>query len=139
LLEIGRMSKLSILDTKRKLTKDMLENYSFVKLNESEYNNNSHIDKKYMKNCIVTLGEKGTKYMGNNKVFPSPNPQQNIDVSGAGDTFTAAFIIKYFINREKLYKELEIEGVSVKCIHSAIEFANKMSSIVVSKRGVATP
>ena len=47
-----------------------------------------------------------------------------IDVSGAGDTFTAAFIVKYFQTKD---------------IPLSIKFANEKSSDVVSKRGVVTP
>jgi D-beta-D-heptose 7-phosphate kinase/D-beta-D-heptose 1-phosphate adenosyltransferase len=50
--------------------------------------------------------------------------QEVFDVSGAGDTFIASLTIKY----------LEPNKIT-----EAIEFANKMSSIVVSKRGVVTP
>jgi ribokinase len=57
-------------------------------------------------------------------VYPSPDPKETIDVSGAGDTFTASFTLKY----------LETHDVS-----ESIIFANKMASIVVSKRGVTTP
>jgi ribokinase len=57
-------------------------------------------------------------------VYPSPDPKETIDVSGAGDTFTASFTLKY----------LETKDVS-----ESIIFANKMASIVVSKRGVTTP
>ena len=52
------------------------------------------------------------------------NLKETIDVSGAGDTFTASFTLKY----------LETKDVS-----ESIIFANKMASIVVSKRGVTTP
>jgi sugar/nucleoside kinase (ribokinase family) len=45
-------------------------------------------------------------------------------VSGAGDTFLAAFVTKY----------LETQDVNI-----SITFANEMSAIVVSKRGVSTP
>jgi bifunctional ADP-heptose synthase (sugar kinase/adenylyltransferase) len=45
-------------------------------------------------------------------------------VSGAGDTFTAFFSLKYY---------------ETKNISESITFANQMASIVVSKRGVATP
>jgi hypothetical protein len=117
---IGRNSRLSILDSKRKLTNQIIESFTFVKLNESEYNQNKGLINK--DNIIVTLGSKGTQY--NDVIYPSPNPQETIDVSGAGDTFTSSFILKYF---------------ETKNIYQSIEFANKMSSIVVSKRGVATP
>jgi len=120
LLKIGKNSKISILDSKRKLSKEIISSFSFVKLNEKESLQNSDLLR--CKNILVTLGSKGTKF--NDEIYPSPNPQETIDVSGAGDTFTASFILKY------------IESGDIK---SSIIFANKMSSIVVSKRGVAIP
>lgn len=119
LKEIALKSKLSILDSKRKLTNDVIKDFTFVKLNELERNNNPNLT---TENIITTLGKKGAYYNG--ELFESPNPQDTIDVSGAGDTFTAAFIIKF-------YESLE-ERV-------AIEFANQKSSEVVSKRGVVIP
>ena len=120
LLTIGRNSKISILDSKRKLSKEIVNSFTFVKLNEKESLQNS--DLLECKNILVTLGSKGTKF--NDEVYPSPNPQETIDVSGAGDTFTSAFILKY------------IETGDIK---TSIIYANEMASIVVSKRGVATP
>jgi sugar/nucleoside kinase (ribokinase family) len=70
----------------------------------------------------VTLGSKGAKYI--DTVYPSPDPKETIDVSGAGDTFTASFTLNY---------------LKTKNVEESIIYANKMSSIVVSKRGVATP
>jgi D-beta-D-heptose 7-phosphate kinase/D-beta-D-heptose 1-phosphate adenosyltransferase len=119
LKEIGRKSKLSILDSKRKLTNDIVENFSFVKLNEQERNNNPELKGD---NIITTLGKQGASYQ--DIIFPSPSPKDTIDVSGAGDTFTASFIAKYY---------------QTKNISLSIKFANKMSSEVVSKRGVSTP
>jgi D-beta-D-heptose 7-phosphate kinase/D-beta-D-heptose 1-phosphate adenosyltransferase len=118
--QIGLKSKLSILDSKRKLTKEIVESFTFVKLNELEHENNKDLTDVY--NIITTLGSKGCKY--NNKIYSSPNPQETIDVSGAGDTFTSAFIMKYFETKD---------------IDQAITFANQVSAIVVNKRGVATP
>ena len=120
LINIGKNSKISILDSKRKLTKEIVSSYTFVKLNEKESLHN--FDLLECKNILVTLGSRGTKF--NDELYPSPNPQETIDVSGAGDTFTSAFILKY------------IETGDIK---SSIIWANEMSSIVVSKRGVATP
>lgn len=117
---LGRFSKLSILDSKRKLTKEIVESFTFIKLNEKEFNNN--LDLKDCKNIIVTLGEKGAKY--DETLYSSPNPKETIDVSGAGDTFTASFILEYFKTKD---------------VEKSIVYANEMSSIVVSKRGVATP
>jgi bifunctional ADP-heptose synthase (sugar kinase/adenylyltransferase) len=120
LLKIGKNSKISILDSKRKLSKEIISSFSFVKLNEKESLQNSELLE--CNNILITLGSRGTKF--NDEVYPSPNPQETIDVSGAGDTFTASFILKY---------------IEIGDIKSSIIFANKMSSIVVSKRGVATP
>jgi bifunctional ADP-heptose synthase (sugar kinase/adenylyltransferase) len=117
---IGLKSKLSILDSKRKLTKEIVNSFTFVKLNEIEHENNK--DLKGFENIITTLGSKGCKYKG--KIYSSPNPQETIDVSGAGDTFTSALIVKYF---------------ETKNIDLAITFANEVSAIEVNKRGVATP
>ena len=119
LKEIGRKSKLSILDSKRRLTNDIVEAFTFVKLNESERLNNPKLQGD---NIITTLGKKGAEYK--NIIFESPDPQDTIDVSGAGDTFTSAFIVKYF--------QLKDERV-------AIKFANRKAAEVVSKRGVSTP
>jgi bifunctional ADP-heptose synthase (sugar kinase/adenylyltransferase) len=120
LLTIGKNSNISILDSKRKLSKEIVNSFTFVKLNEKESLQNS--DLLYCKNILVTLGSKGTKF--NDEVYPSPNPQETIDVSGAGDTFTSAFILKYLETGD---------------IKTSIIWANEMASIVVSKRGVATP
>jgi len=119
LKEIARKSKLSILDSKRKLTNDIIKDFTFVKLNESENKNNPNLT---TDNIIVTLGKKGALYNG--ILYESPNPQDTIDVSGAGDTFTAAFIVKFYETLEESY---------------SIRFANEKASEVVSKRGVVTP
>jgi bifunctional ADP-heptose synthase (sugar kinase/adenylyltransferase) len=119
LWNIGHLAKFSVLDTKRKLTPDVANKFSFIKLNESESKNNKHLNPK---NIIVTLGSKGAYYGG--EIIPQENPQQTIDVSGAGDTFVAAFVLKFFETLEEI---------------PSIEYANKMASIVVSKRGVVTP
>lgn len=119
LREIARKSKLSILDSKRKLTNDIIEGFTFVKLNESERLNNPQLT---TDNIITTLGKKGAEYK--NILFESPDPQDTIDVSGAGDTFTAAFIVKYYQLKDE---------------RAAIKFANRKASEVVSRRGVVTP
>ena len=119
LKEIARKSKLSILDSKRQLTNDIIEGFTFVKLNESERLNNPDLT---TDNIITTLGKKGAEYK--NILFESPNPQDTIDVSGAGDTFVASFIVKYYQLKDE---------------RTAIQFANRKASEVVSQRGVATP
>lgn len=117
---LGKFAKLSILDSKRKLTKEVVDSYNFVKLNEKEFKMNS--DLSHCQNIITTLGSQGAKYRG--VLYPSPSPKETIDVSGAGDTFTASFILKYHMTQD---------------ISESIKYANEMASIVVSKRGVSIP
>lgn len=116
---IAKKAKLSILDSKRKLTSDVIKDFTFVKLNETEHKNNPDLSHPGL---IITLGSRGAWYDG--KVIPQPNPQQTIDVSGAGDTFVAAFILEYSKSKDA---------------KNAIVHANEAAAKVVSKRGVATP
>jgi bifunctional ADP-heptose synthase (sugar kinase/adenylyltransferase) len=122
LVAIGKLSKLSIIDTKKTISKNLIDSFTFIKLNEHEYQRNKNISDKNKDKFIITLGMNGAKH--DDIVFLSPSPKQTIDVSGAGDTFTAFFSLKYF---------------ETKNISESIKFANQMASIVVSKRGVATP
>lgn len=119
---ISTKARWCILDSKKQLTPSIISNYSFIKLNESEYKANKDALTYLNKKVIVTLGSRGAEYM--NDIYPSPDPKETIDVSGAGDTFLAAFTIKY----------LETQDTS-----ESIKYANTLSSIVVGKRGVVTP
>ena len=120
--KIGKLSKLSIVDSKNRLNQDILDSFSFIKLNESEYKHNVDLLYSYQEKIIITLGIRGCQY--DSIIYPPINPQFTMDVSGAGDTFTSSFIVKYYQTKD---------------IIESIKFANKMSSIVVSKRGVKTP
>ena len=119
LQNISNLAKLSILDSKRQLNSDIIDKFTFIKLNESESRNNYGLKHPGL---IITLGSQGAYY--NNMLYPQSNPQQTIDVSGAGDTFVAAFALKFLETLE--------EG-------PAIDFANNTAGVVVSKRGVVTP
>ncbi len=123
LREVCYHSKFTIMDTKKKVSEHTVSHFNFIKLNYKEY---TRFDKDardiYIDKLIITLGANGAKYM--DKVYPSPAPKETIDVSGAGDTFTAAFTLKY---------------LQTKSIEEAITYANEMGSIVVSQRGVAVP
>jgi len=109
-----------ILDTKKKV-KHLLPHVTFIKINSKEYAENVDAEDvaHYSDTLIVTLGERGTMYQG--RTYPSRSPQNTIDVSGAGDTFMAAFSFKYMEDGD---------------IVSAINFANKCASEVVVKKGV---
>lgn len=117
---IGENSTLSILDSKRVLSKDIAEKFTWIKLNKQEAYNNSHIMDN--DNVITTLGSKGA--MWKNKLYPSNKPIETIDVSGAGDTFTASFIYKYYQSNN---------------FKKSITFANEQAGKVVQKRGVSLP
>lgn len=121
IFHIGK-NKMIFLDSKRPLSKEILSCVDFVKLNASEYENVPPLLKVlYEHKFVVTLGSKGAMYK--DRLYPSNNPLQTIDVSGAGDTFLAAFVFKF---------------VKTKDVAESIEFANEMAQIVVSKRGVST-
>jgi len=117
---IGHHAKLSILDSKRILVPSF-STLSFIKLNKSEREQQDEVLIKKL-NIITTLGKKGAEYMG--KVYPTKKPKDTIDVSGAGDTFTSAFILKYH---------------ETGSIDESIYYANIKASDVVSRRGVVVP
>ena len=109
------------LDTKKQLGK-WCENIDFIKINEFEHKKNFERLPDYpfiLDKMIVTMGSKGCKYK--DKIYPVPEVSVK-DVSGAGDTFLAALVVDYLKNNN---------------IKTAIKFANKCSTKVVQKRGVA--
>lgn len=123
LIQIGKTcTGISVIDSKRKLTQEIIDSYNFIKVNEHEYNNNKEILNKNLNKVIITLGINGVRYMNN--IIPSPSPKETIDVSGAGDTFVASFAVRFYETKD---------------VELSIKFANEMSAIVVSKRGVVTP
>lgn len=116
LLNISKMFPLSFLDSKKRL-EDWADGFTFIKINEAEYNNSKPYDDG---NIIVTLSNRGAEYRGER--FRSEEAQV-IDVSGAGDTFLAGLVYEF---------------LKTKDIRAAIDFANKCSGKVVKKRGVST-
>jgi D-beta-D-heptose 7-phosphate kinase/D-beta-D-heptose 1-phosphate adenosyltransferase len=119
---IGTLSNFVVLDTKRVLNWDTIQDIDFVKLNTMEYNNNRDLANQHPEKFLITRGERGVDYNGLN--YPSPNPQETIDVSGAGDTFTASFALKYFLTED---------------VVDSIDFANRVCADVVNKKGVSLP
>lgn len=96
--------------------------FDFIKINEKEFIENgfSELYKDYEPQLIITKGSKGCSYK--NKDYPC-QATQVFDVSGAGDTFLAAFVYEYM-------KTLDVE--------KALDFSQKCCSIVVAKKGVCT-
>lgn len=116
---IAEKHEYTFIDTKRKIDK-WSNNYTFIKVNNVEYENSLSYLKENNHNLIVTKGPYGCVYQ--EKVYPVDKVEVK-DTSGAGDTFLAALSVKY---------------IETKNIDKAIEFANKCATIVVQKQGVVT-
>jgi D-beta-D-heptose 7-phosphate kinase/D-beta-D-heptose 1-phosphate adenosyltransferase len=108
-------------DTKKQLG-DFILNADFIKINELEYQKNHDVlsDEEFKDKLIVTLGSKGCRYR--NTVYSVPEVPVR-DVSGAGDTFLAGLVRGY---------------LDTGSIVEGIRFAQKCTTIVVQKHGVAT-
>ena len=92
---------------------------AWVKINELEYS-------KVTSECaglIVTLGSQGAKVPHHDLEFPAPSVEVS-DVTGAGDTFLAALVVKW----------LETKDIS-----KAVSFAIKAASVTVQHFGVYAP
>ena len=107
-------------DTKKKLG-NWIDSADFIKINELEYKKNHELlsDKGFEEKLIVTLGGRGCRWNG--KEF-TVNEVPVKDVSGAGDTFLAGLVRGYLDTND---------------IKKAIEFAQKCTTNVVQKHGVA--
>ena len=117
---IADNAQMSFLDTKKEYNSGWADSFDLIKINDKEYKENG-FEGMGMKNLIVTLGGKGCRLRG--KKYPLKYVAQVRDVSGAGDTFLAAFAVHYLFNQD---------------IDSAIDYAQACCSIVVSKAGTAT-
>jgi D-beta-D-heptose 7-phosphate kinase/D-beta-D-heptose 1-phosphate adenosyltransferase len=123
LIYIARKAKLSFLDTKRKYKSIWADLFDFVKINEKEYRENG-FEENYdlcRSNTIVTLGSKGCMFKDD--IFKPERSCQVRDVSGAGDTFIAAFALYYLMTGE---------------VDLSIAYAQRCCSIVIGKAGTAT-
>jgi len=119
---IGKSHPLTFLDTK-KLLGPWAESIKYIKINNEEHNRTIHTIKnnKILKDkLIVTLGSKGCSYR--KKQFPVSKVEIK-DSTGAGDTFLAALVFKYLIDKN---------------IYDAINFANECATLVVQQKGVNT-
>lgn len=106
------------LDSKKKLG-DWCEDFSFVKINEHERQQNEN--NYSFSNAIITKGGEGATYKGVD--YPVEERVKVSNTAGAGDTFLAGLVFEYLKNQD---------------IISAIRFANRCASKVVQQRGVTT-
>ncbi len=113
-----------LLDTK-KILGEWSKEVEFVKINEREYKEQFKIHKdpsKFCKRLIVTLGARGSRDIQTG-ILVCADEVEVSDVSGAGDTYFAAFAVRYYSHEER-------------DIIDAMGYANKASAVAVSKRGV---
>lgn len=122
--QLGKMfSCRIIIDTKKKAG-DWVDYVDFIKINEKEFDENfkpypvsSLLDSTQL---FVTLGAKGVLHFNNNSIIKTQE-KEAICVSGAGDSYLAGFVNKY---------------LNCNDIKESLQFANKVASVSVSKRGV---
>jgi D-beta-D-heptose 7-phosphate kinase/D-beta-D-heptose 1-phosphate adenosyltransferase len=115
------------LDTKKIVSKKMLDAVNFLKMNLNEWKNNMQNEnfKKFVftkrhSKIIVTLGDEGAMYNG--ELFETREVVKTLDVSGAGDTFLAGLAFSF---------------INIGDIKKSIDIANSYASDVVKKRGVS--
>jgi len=119
---IAAISKLTILDSKKVLDYSTISDIDYVKLNYNEYLNNKELCDSFKEKFIITKGKDGASFNGVD--YNSDNPQQTIDVSGAGDTFMASFVIKL---------------LTTNSVEESIKYANMVCADVVNRKGVSVP
>lgn len=107
---------LVFLDTKKPIG-GWCEKAAWIKINQAEYRQGT-INPILFDKTIVTMGRHGAKLKS--AIYPVKEVDIK-DLSGAGDTFFAALVIKYLLTGH---------------IDDAIVFANECATQVVQKRGV---
>jgi bifunctional ADP-heptose synthase (sugar kinase/adenylyltransferase) len=117
---ISHKHPLTFLDTKKKLG-SWAYYVSFIKINRKEYSlTKDEIAKFGLEDKVIqTLGDGGCSYQG---VTYPVQPVEVKDLSGAGDSFLAALVVKY------------LEDFN---IGKALVAANEAATIVVQKQGVS--
>ena len=120
---LSQIAPYTFIDTKKRFG-DWILGYTYIKINEKEWDENSDWEKidQVHDRCIVTLGSKGSRLNGD--LVDINRPVEVLDLSGAGDTYMAAFAMWFLENETPL---------------NAMNFANTMASKVVSKQGVTIP
>lgn len=108
-----QFSGLLFVDSKKK-DLSCFEN-AIIKINEDEKREVNQLPN----NCelVITMGDQGASW--NDKIYPTRKVDV-FDVSGAGDSFLAGFVVNYLLNRD---------------IPKAIGFANWCAEIAVQKSG----
>lgn len=117
---LAAQGKPLFLDTKKRITKEF-ECCTFIKVNHSEYTASKEFLTPVLEEKIIeTIGAKGCRYQ--DELFPVEELEVR-SVSGAGDSFFAGLLVNYLKTQD---------------IREAIRFANRVASIVITKKGVST-
>ena len=108
------------LDTKKTLGQ-WCDSVNYIKINNIEYEKTKHmISKRMREKMVITLGPNGCQHR--EKRFPVDKVEIK-DVSGAGDTFLAGLVTKFYEGRD---------------IEKACIYANECATVVVQRKGVTT-
>lgn len=108
------------LDTKKTLGQ-WCDSVNYIKINNIEYEKTKHmISKRMREKMVITLGPNGCQH--GEKRFPVDKVEIK-DVSGAGDTFLAGLVTKFYEGRD---------------IEKACVYANECATVVVQRKGVTT-
>lgn len=106
------------IDTK-KILGNWINKARFIKINDYEYKNSeSFITNEISSKIIHTMGGLGCEYQG--KRYPTKKVEVK-DLSGAGDTFISAFVVKFLHTSD---------------VEESIKYANLCASKVVAQKGV---
>jgi len=121
-------NKIPLFADSKNLLSDWSRKITFVKINEVEFR--AHLDKGLSpwmecQNLISTRGSSGMDLYAQDGSISYHSPGVKVavsDVAGAGDACIAALVVKYLEN-----------GGNIK---TAMDYANKVGAVAVSKRGV---
>ena len=109
------------IDTKKQDLSRFSADWTYVKINEYEFNTSRSIPK----NLIITLGDRGAMLKNyNNEILYNTNKVEVMDVCGCGDTFLSALTAQYLFTKD---------------IEKSIIFANAAAGITVQHRGNYAP
>ena len=118
---LTRLHPLVVLDTKKTLG-DWANDAAYIKINEHEFERSDSFMTTHLRNKIIcTMGPRGCSFRG--KRYPAEAVNVR-DVSGAGDTFVAAFTYQLCTSHD---------------VEQSIRFAVSCSTQIVQQRGMSIP
>ena len=137
--ELGKMVILDPAPAKRNLPAELFECLDVIKPNEGELKTliGDVADSLSIKEAAQLLLSKGSKYVvvtlggdgayllgqGKEKMIPTQEDLEVVDTTAAGDSFTASMALSFADGKD---------------IEQAIKFANRVASVVVTRKGAQT-